>query len=383
MAIEVFVVDDEPDVVSVLREVVEAAGFAVSAFARADEAAPQLAARQPAVLVTDLRMPGASGLELLREARRVSPDTQVVILTGYGDLGSAVEALRLGAYDYLAKPVDAERLVQTVRNGVERRRLVLENHRLVRGLQESNRLKTEFINGVSHEVRTPLGQVLGYAQLLRSTGVGLTEKQHRYLQSIQDGATRVLNLFENILQFSTLQSGDVSLTPVPVSLPALLDEVRQIHHDAAELRRLAVEVAAPERDRTVIADLEICRKVLSLLLDNAIKFTPEGGRIVLGGEVRSGPAPEKTPHPLPPEVRSDRWLHLSVGDSGPGIPAPDQRRVFNLFEQGDASLTRNHQGTGLGLALALSLARLHGGTVALASTPGAGSTFTLVVPLGE
>jgi signal transduction histidine kinase len=383
MAVEIFVVDDEPEVVGVLREVVEAAGFAVSAFAGVAAAAAQVPLRQPAVLVTDLRMPGASGLELLRQVRRASPDTQVVILTGYGDLGSAVEALRLGAYDYLAKPVDAERLVQTVRNGVERRRLVLENRRLVRCLQESNGLKTEFINGISHEVRTPLGQILGYAQLLRSTAVDLSDKQHRYLQSIQDGATRVLNLFENILQFSTLQSGDVSLTPDPVSLPALLDEVRQIHHDAAELRNLVVEVVPAGLDRTVTADLDICRKVLSLLLDNAIKFTPEGGRIVLRGEVRPELSPELMAHPLPADVRADRWLHISVEDSGPGIPAADQRRIFNLFEQGDASLTRNHQGTGLGLALALSLARLHGGTIALLSQPGEGSTFTLIVPLGE
>ncbi len=381
MTVEVFVVDDEPEVVSVLREVVESAGFVVSTFGRVEEAVGMLAERQPAVLVTDLRMPGPSGLELVRKARAMSPDTQVVILTGYGDLDSAVQALRLGAFDYLAKPVDAERLVQTVRNGVERRRLVLENRRLVRCLSESNLLKTEFINGISHEVRTPLGQILGYAQLLRGTALGLSDKQHRYLQSIQEAATRVLDLFENILQFSTLQSGDGSLTSVEVSLPALLDEVRQIHHEAAERRGVRVEVAASDSDRTVMADLDICRKVLSLLLDNAIKFTPEGGRVVLSGEVRGGLPAEHTAMPLPAEVRADRWLHLAVADSGPGVADEDRQRIFNLFEQGDASLTRSHEGTGLGLALALSLARLHGGTIALASRPHAGSTFTLVIPL--
>ena len=201
----------------------------------------------------------------------------MIILTGYGDLGSSVEALRLGAFDYLTKPVESKRLVQTVRNGVERRRLEVENRRLVRALQESNRLKTEFINGVSHEVRTPLGQVLGYAQLLGSCVAGLSDKHLRYLQNIQEGATRVLDLLENILQFSTLQSGEAGIHPVAVSLPALLDEVRQIHHDAAGLRQVVVEVAPPGRDRTVHADLDICRKVLSLLVDNAIKFSSEGG----------------------------------------------------------------------------------------------------------
>ena len=104
---------------------------------------------------------------------------------------------------------------------------------------------------------------------------------------------------------------------------------------------------------------------------------------MLSAEVRTGAAPEHTPHPIPADVRAERWLHLSVADSGPGIPPADHRRIFNLFEQGDASLTRSHQGTGLGLALALSLARLHGGSIALVSRPGSGSTFSLVVPLAE
>ena len=381
MAVEVFIVDDEPDVVAVLGDLLGAGGYAASGFVAGDQAMPLIAARQPAVLITDLRMPDASGLELLRETRRSSPDTRVVILTGYGDLGSAVEALRLGAFEYLTKPLDSDRLLRTVRNGVEQHRLLVENRRLLRSLKEANRLKTEFINGISHEVRTPLGQVLGYAQLLRSTGQDLTDKQHRYLQSIQDGASRVLGLFENVLQFSTLQSGEVGLNRVEVSLPALLEEVREIHRDRAVLRGIEVETAAPVRDREVTADLEICRKVLSLLLDNALKFTPAGGRIVLAGEVGGQPAPELTPHPIPVDARADRWLHLSVADSGPGVEPADRERIFNLFEQGDATLTRHHQGTGLGLALALSLARLHGGTIALAGAPGAGATFTLVAPL--
>jgi len=99
--------------------------------------------------------------------------------------------------------------------------------------------------------------------------------------------------------------------------------------------------------------------------------------------VRSGPPPDLPPNALPADVRAERWLYLSVADSGPGVAVEDQRRIFNLFEQGDATLTRGHEGTGLGLALALSLARLHGGTVTLVSRPEVGSTFSLVVPLGE
>ena len=140
MPTSVLIVDDEPNVLNIIREAVATAGFQATTCESSNEALPLLEAQPPDLLLTDLRMPGINGLELLRSAQENSPDMQVVILTGYGDMKSAVEALRLGAFDYLSKPVDMERLVQTLQNGSERRRLVLENRDLVRksgGIQPS------------------------------------------------------------------------------------------------------------------------------------------------------------------------------------------------------------------------------------------------------
>ena len=384
MPTDILLVDDEPHILSILEETLSTAGFQVSTRDSGSAALVHLANHQPALMVTDLKMPGMSGLELMEKAHKFIPDTQVVILTGYGDMRSAVEAIRLGAFDYLTKPVETERLIQTLKNGAERRRLILENRSLIRSLEETNRIKTEFINGMSHEFRTPLGHILGFAQILQDTLEGLTEKQFGYLQNIQDAASRLLSMFEDILHFSVLRSGEARISPAPFSLSEFLEESLEPLKGAAAEKRLSFERGSPQPDRTVAADPEICQKAFSLLLDNAVKFSPEEGRISITTAILpTASLPEDAQEPDIAETIADGWLHIAVSDTGPGIHPQDQKRIFNLFEQGDASLDRTKGGTGLGLALARSLARIHGGTITLDSRPGEGSTFTLIVPLSE
>lgn len=288
------------------------------------------------LLVVDLRMPGMSGLELIKAARNTAPDTVVIILTGYGDLNSAVEALRLDAYDYLTKPVDADRLIQTLRKGAEHRKLTLENRALIRSLEEANRIKSKFISAMSPEFRTPLGHILGFVQILQDTLEGLTEKQDRYLQNIQSAATRLLTIFEDILQFSILKSGHDRISPIRFGLSEFLERSLEAFKGAMETKNL--------------------------------------------------PEPALPAGVLEPEMAdtiADGWLHITVGDTGPGIEQADRERIFNLFEQGQTAIGRSDKGTGLGLPLARSLARMHGGTITLDNRPREESNFTLIIPLGE
>ena len=381
MPTDVLVVDDEPDILDILEETLSSAGFEAVARQGGDDALTYLAHHTPALMVTDLRMPGISGMELTRKARELTPDTQVVILTGYGDMKSAVEALRLGAYDYLTKPVDTERLIQTLRNGAEHRRLIRENRLLIHSLREANRIKTEFISAMSHEFRTPIGHILGFAQILQDTAAGLTEKQAHYLDNIQTAATRLVTLFDNVLEFSILRSGETRISPEPFSLMQLLEGGLASFSAPAQAGDLSLEIRPSQADQIVAADLQVCLKVLSLLLDNAVKFSPGGGRVTIRAEVRPTPSVPDAPAPGPAQIDAPAWLHVSVSDAGPGIALEDQNRIFNLFEQGDPSLVRHHGGIGIGLALARGLVQIHGGAIFLKSRPGEGSTFTFVVPL--
>ncbi len=384
MPTEVLLVDDETNILMTLGETLRAAGFEIFQEESGEAALGRLAIHKPDLMVVDLRMPGMSGLELIKAARNTAPDTVVIILTGYGDLNSAVEALRLDAYDYLTKPVDADRLIQTLRKGAEHRKLTLENRALIRSLEEANRIKSEFISAMSHEFRTPLGHILGFVQILQDTLEGLTEKQDRYLQNIQSAATRLLTMFEDILQFSILKSGHDRISPIRFALSEFLERSLEAFKGAMETRNLTVQLASPKPDRTITADPETCRKILSLLIDNAVKFTQEVGQIQIKTEILPEPAlPAGVLEPEMADTIADGWLHITVGDTGPGISQADRERIFNLFEQGRTAIGRSEEGTGLGLPLARSLARMHGGTITLDSRPGEGSNFTMIIPLGE
>jgi signal transduction histidine kinase len=379
MAMRVVIVDDEKSILSILKDALSSAGLSVAAFERAEPALAYVSDHDTEVLVADLRLPGTNGLALVGDVRVASPDTQVIILTGFGDMKSAVEALRLGAYDYLTKPVDVDRLVQAIRNAAERRTLIRANRTLLRGLEEANRLKAEFIRGMNHEVRTPLGHVLGFAQILEDTLEGLSEKQHRYFDNIRSGAQQLLEMFENILQFSALQSGEARLHLSEFSVRGLVDECLEACGGGASLKSIELVVGPDGQDIQAGADIDMCRKILSVLLDNAVKFTPDGGVVTVRADVR--PEPGCSAERLPAGNQTEAWLHLSVSDTGSGIDSGDHDRIFNLFEQVDADLARQHQGAGLGLALGMSLARGQGGTITVDSQAGSGNCFTAIIPM--
>jgi len=376
----VLIVDDEKHIRDVLCESLSSSGFEVTAVATGEDALTAIDAAAPDLMVVDLKMPGISGLDLIREARPRIPDVQAIILTGFGDMPSAVEALRLDAYDYLTKPVDLERLHRTLLNAAERRRLLLENRDLVRRLQHANRLKAEFISGMSHEVRTPLGHVTGFTQILQETLEGLTDKQQGYLANIHTAATGLLAMFENILQFSELKTHDVDLRLENVDVEGLLAEALEAVRPAAIEEGLSL-ASDSSVEQNVLLDRRNVTKVLSLLLDNAIKFTDEGGIDVRAERKEGNEVPEGLAEP--PAASVDGWLHITVRDTGIGIAEDDRERIFNLFEQADGSLTRSHEGTGIGLALALGLARLHGGTIRVEGGRDRGSAFTLIVPVAD
>jgi len=266
-------------------------------------------------MVVDLKIPGISGVEFAEQATTVAPDSEIIILTGYGDMKSALDAMRIGVYDYLTKPVDQDRLLQTLEKADGRRRLILENPDLLRRLSEANRIKAEFINGMSHEDRTPLEHITGFAQILQDTLENLTGKQQRYIENIQTWATRLLDLFEKILSFSTLKSGDVQVKPEPGNIEGIhqtaIDCALPVAADAG------ITLVQESGDATdVVVDRTICARALSLLLDNAIKFNNEGGRVMLGRE-----GLEQLPERIEVDARTaEGWLSIRVADTGIEIP---------------------------------------------------------------
>jgi signal transduction histidine kinase len=235
-------------------------------------------------------------------------------------------------------------------------------------LYEANRLKSEFLANVSHELRTPLNSILGFADLLKDSA-SADAKTTRYVQNILASGKNLLELINDLLDLAKIEAGRMEIRSEPLSLGDLFEGLTSVLKPLTEQKALAIYCSVGPDVPIIHTDPAKLQQVLYNFLSNAIKFSPQGGRIDLLAE-REGADRE-----------AGDEVQISVIDRGPGI-APDKHEViFEKFRQVDASVTRTHSGTGLGLAISKELVALLGGTIGVESTPGKGSTFWVVLPL--
>ncbi len=236
---------------------------------------------------------------------------------------------------------------------------------LVEKLQEADRVKSNFLATVSHELRTPLTSVIGYSEMLLEGIAGtLNEEQSEYVRTVMEKGDQLLQLITGILDISRMESGEMRLLRAPFDFNEITGIVISTVIPQARRKKIEVTLSVPERLGPVYGDRDRIRQVLINLLGNAVKFTPEGGKIRV--------AAERQP---------DGLLDISVSDSGIGISEEHQTRIFDPFYQVDNSSTREYGGTGLGLSIVKRLIELHNGKVWLLSAPGKGSTFHFTLPL--
>jgi signal transduction histidine kinase len=229
--------------------------------------------------------------------------------------------------------------------------------------EQANRAKDQFLANMSHELRTPLNGIMGMATLLHDTPV--SEEQRDYLSTIDSSAGTLLAIVNDVLDFSTINAGGMTLETVEFQPAALLERTRSLLGPVAHAKGLAVVYEIePALRTTLVGDESRLRQVLLNLIGNAIKFT-QTGRVTVRARL-IGVA-----------------LRVDVIDTGIGVPADQQAAVFEPFVQADGSTTRRYGGTGLGLSISSRLVRLMGGTMTLDSEPGVGSTFTIDVPLAR
>lgn len=230
--------------------------------------------------------------------------------------------------------------------------------------QEASRLKSQLLSNVSHELRTPLNSIIGFAHLLLGETYGpLQENQKMPLERVLRNSDELLNLINNLLDFSKIESGKLALELQPVEMVPLLEDVLEGLKPLVEKKSLAIHLNLSERIPTIESDPNRIKQVFSNLLSNAIKFTEEGEiRIMLKDRPERG------------------GVEIAVHDTGIGIPAEELPKIFEAFHQVDGTLTREFGGTGLGLAIVKELVDLLKGEIQATSERGKGSTFTLYLP---
>ena len=344
------------------------------------------------LILLDYRLPDIDGLQLIADIRSLDLNLPLIVLTGQGDEKIAVEMMKAGAADYLAKSaIEPNSLAKSISSAIrihqaeqaaelanQRLRasnelLVIKNKELERQkqqiklqniqLKKAYNLKSEFLATMSHELRTPMNAIMGFSQLLlRQYPDPLSQQQQNLVQRIFNNSKSLLDMINEMLDFSKIEAGKLKPFPQKFDIINLIDLTIEELRSLATQKQLNLSSQIDLKDRFVFQDSNFIKRISINLLSNAIKFTASGSIVVKAWNI------------------NDRQIAIAVSDTGVGIAAEDRDKIFEAFRQADQSFTRQHSGTGLGLAITQSLVKMMQGKISLQSEVGEGSTFIVEIP---
>ncbi len=362
----ILVVEDHKPMSRAIKGILESEGYSVSTATDGVEALEVMEETLPDLILADIMMPRMDGYTLYKRirARLEWVPIPFVFLTAKSEREDKLKGKKLGAEDYITKPFDAEELIVSVRSRLGRA------HAIERASEaEFERLKQQIVTILGHELRTPLTYVTGYTDLALEDISSLKPTEvEEFLNGIKAGADRLNRLVEDLLLLVQIDSGRAREEfEALVARYGNLDKI---------VKRTANQFASQAREHSVSLDVyadtdlppvRLCEpyfvNALGRLIENGIKFSRNEGK-----KVRIGA-----------RAVEERWVMVAVADDGVGIPPDQQEHLFERFRQINRE-QQEQQGTGLGLAIAQELIRLHGGKIVVKSTPGKGSTFTILLP---
>jgi len=443
--VRILVVDDEESLLAVLSQVLKRDGFDVTTAKSAEEALEIFQQNPFPLVVTDIVMQGMTGIDLLESIKKAQPETQVIVMTSYASLDTAILALRSGAYDYLFKPFEdltvisaaAARATESIQLNAENKFLLEKLKRMNNELENrinertaelaqinkslkkeiearklieidltrakenaiaANLAKSEFLANMTHELRTPLNHIIGFTEVVVEKKFGeLNREQEKYLQNVLQSSHHLLTLITDILDYSKYETGNLKIERSAFQFASFLQECVSIFREEAAKKNIQMTLNSVDSPDIANADQPKFKQIIYNLLSNALKFTPKNGKVHVEAKevkIRSRPGLRqndaistqiiKKVDPVVDDAPDDfqTGVEVSVSDTGVGLKPDDLRRIFNRFEQIDGSKGRSYTGAGLGLALTKALVELHGGAIKAESAgTGEGCKFTLIIPL--
>ena len=332
--------------------------FAVETAETGEAALEMMSASAPDILLLDMKLPGMSGLDVLREIRERRIDTLTVMITAYATLETAIEATKRGAHDFLPKPFTPEDLRVAIRRVVRHLAVQREAKRLA---EEKRQVRFQFITVLGHELKAPLAAVEGYLQIMKDGSAG---SDPAVVSRIVDRALArtegMRKLIVDLLNMTRIESGQKRRELVAADLREAAAAAMETVAAAAAARGIEIRLEAPDR-APMIADRGELDIIFNNLASNAVKYNRDGGRVTIAID-----------------RAADAW-RLRVSDTGIGLTREDAGRLFQDFVRIKNEQTRTIPGTGLGLSIVKKLAQLYGGDATVESEPGVGSTFTVTL----
>jgi len=371
---KILVIDDELGLREGCRRALSRYGYEVEVAATGREGLAKVRAGQFGVALIDVMMPDISGIELLQDVRAEQPEIICIIITGFATVELAVQAMKVGADDFVAKPFSDDLLLLAVEKGLEKRRLEREARRahemedraesLAKEkalLEELDRVKSAFMRKVAHELRAPVAAISSLLTTILEgyvSGAKALELQRR----AADRANELLGLIEDLLNLARLKDGKVAVRREPVHLDKVLGEVLSLHKPEAEAKSIRLSVDS-RPCRPIEGDPVHMKQLWTNLISNAIKYTPAGGRVTIRLGEEGG------------------TIIGEVTDTGIGIAEEDLPHLFQEFYRTEQAKGFAQHGTGLGLAIAKQVVEQLGGEIQVESQPGSGSRFIFRLPV--
>ena len=379
----ILIIDDEAGMHQGCRRALEPHGYRVLSAYSVHEGRQKFEGGTVDLILLDLMLPDGSGFQLLQSILERDADAVVVVISGYATVEHAVQALKSGAYDFIAKPFTADLLLLTVKRGLERKQLALETKRL-RALEkdaaamvavaqeelkrldkfkQSFSLTTAFTLTVAHEFRAPITALQSFLNLLYK-GYVSPDNQKRFIEQAIERSQGLLDMVDDLLNLATAREEMTPQNRVLVSLADVMEKVGTLMQPQAEEKGIRFTVQAIHRP-VVKANPEHIRQVWSNLISNAIKYTGSMGSVGVLVEEREG------------------FATGTVEDTGIGIGTEEQDRIFMEFYRSPRAKDMEIQGTGLGLALVKRIIEGYQGTITVESAIGKGSRFRFRIPVAQ
>jgi signal transduction histidine kinase len=370
---QILLVDDEAPIRMLWERFLGRWGYTFDLAENGRDALEKARAHTYRLLITDLTMPEMTGNELIYVLRREQPNLEIIVTTGHGTIEVAVELMKAGVFDFITKPISfnhAELILKKCMEQAEARAENVRLKRINRDLEELNEIKEKFIAITNHELRTPVSVLSNIAEILAQE---LRGHEVEPLVGMVDRAARQLaEIVGQMHDISGAKSNKLALQLSRFQVRGVVEEIKGELILAVEKRKQQLTDGVPDQ-MLLTADRMKFKKIVRELVQNAVKFTPDGGSIALSAQS------------LP-----DARLILSVQDNGIGIPADQQSKIFQLFyEVGD---TLHHHtskddflggGMGVGLSIVSDIVAAHNGEVRVTSEVGKGSTFSVILPQSQ
>ncbi|TPW20964.1 MAG: response regulator receiver sensor signal transduction histidine kinase, partial [Elusimicrobia bacterium] len=368
MPTKILVVDDDANLRESVRDNLELEGYVVTEAGTGAEAMKAVVTGFYDVILMDFNLPDATGIDVIRDIRKVNTESEILMLTAHASLDTALKAIRESVYDFLVKPVDFDVLKRAISKAAEKLRLIQDNRRLIEDLRKANEqllylsnMKSKFLSMASHDLSNSLMTLQVSLEMLIGS-MNPSEEQQKRMRYISNGISQLARLIEDLVDWASIESGKFRLEMEAQDPSKVVEDCVGAQLVRAQQRGIALKGELGKGLPRIQADKRRLTQVLGNLLENALRHTPKGGAVTVSA------------------VKHEGAVRIGVSDTGEGIDPSEIQKIFESFYQPQSSHAARGR-LGLGLSISKEIVHSHGGKIWVESAgKGKGASFLFTIP---